>query len=183
MQWLRWRLGTFRAAKGTIKHVRSTKLFPQSLVDAGARNSEFMRYLAVYWPWAEVHSFEIDEKRRPIGARHLLKLGSEPGHRLSEFHFRPPALLKVDCDEDQINVLNGADLTAFEWAVVEVSEDGNGAQDNNRSQIDEIMRAGEFDRSKAVDAVVCIRSHRIAQTDVLYWRSPNDKVSDGANLK
>jgi hypothetical protein len=147
-------------------------MFPQSLVDAGARNSEFMRYLVFYWPWAEVHSFEMDPERRPIGERHYMRLGSEPGHRLSEFVFRAPALLKVDCDEDTIKVLDGADLTAFEWAVVEVSEDGNGALPNNRSEINEIMRAAGFTHSKAVDAVVCVRSHRIAQTDVLFWK-PN----------
>ena len=150
-------------------------MFPQSLVDAGARNSEFMRYLALYWPWAEVHSFEIDPKRRPIGERHYMRLGNDTGHRLSEFTFRSPCLLKVDCDEDQLKVLEGADLTAFEWAVVEVSEDGNGALPNNRSEINEIMRESGLTRSKVVDAVVCIRSHRIAQTDVLFWR-PNEKA-------
>ena len=71
--------------------------------------------------------------------------------------------------------------------MVEVSEDGNGAQDNNRSQIDTIMRSGGFDRSKAVDAVVCVRTHRIAQTDVLYWRSaslgPNSMISPKSNSK
>lgn len=170
LQYLRWRLGTYRAAIGTIRHIRSTKMFPQSLVDAGARNSEFMRILAFYWPWAQVYSFEICDKRRPIGARHLLKLGSEPGHRLLEFNFRPPALLKVDCDEDTVTVLHGADLSKFEWCVAEVIEDGNGALENNRSEINKLMLVAGFNKSKAVDAVVCVRTHRIAQTDVLFWR-------------
>ena len=170
LQWLRWRLGTYRAARGTINHIRSTKAFPATLVDAGARNSEFMRYIAIYWPWATVHSFEIDPTRRPIGERHYMRLGNDAGHRLSEFSFKAPAPLKVDCDADQLLVLEGADLAQFEWAVVEVSEDGNGALPNNRSQINDIMRAGGFTHSKAVDAVVCVRTHRIAQTDVLFWK-------------
>lgn len=171
LQYFRWRLGTYRAAFGTIKHIRATKRFPQTLVDAGARNSEFMRVLSLYWPWAQVHSFEMCEKFKPIGQRHTMRLGNEPGHRLSEFEFSAPAFLKVDCDADTVKVLEGADLSRFDWAVVEVSEDGNGAAENNRSEINNMMAAAGFNRSKAVDAVVCVRSHRIAQTDVLFWKT------------
>lgn len=170
LQWLRWRIGTYRAAYGTIKHVRSTRVFPETLVDCGARNSEFMRSLSLYWPWAQVHSFEMSKNCKPIGQRHIMRLGDKPGSRLSEFSFNRPALLKVDCDGDTEAVLRGADLYQFDWLVVEVMEDGFAGLPNNRGAIEDLARAGGFRYSKAVDATVCLRTWRVAQTDVLFWR-------------
>lgn len=172
LQYIRWRLGTYRAAYGTVMHILSREplVTPRTLVDAVARNSEFMRVVAKWFPSALVYSFEPCIEYKPIGIVRRVRLGIEPWHRLAEWTFDGPSLLKVDCNGDTIRVIQGTDLTKFEWVVVEVSEDGNGSP-NNRSQINDIMRDSGLDRSKCVDAVVCIRTHRISQTDVLFWRS------------
>jgi hypothetical protein len=169
LQYLRWRLGTYRAAVGAMRHIEESGVEPRALVDAGARNSEFMRVLARRWRLAGVSSFEPDWRFWPIGYVYRLKLGNG-GTRLSEYVVPRPALLKVDCDRDTVDVLRGANLKDFEWVVAEVSEDGNGTP-NNRSEIETLMRGAGFDRSKVVDAVVCYRTHRVSQTDVLYWRA------------
>lgn len=46
LQYIRWRIGTRRAAVGTVRHVESCFLEPETPVDSGARRSEFMRVLA-----------------------------------------------------------------------------------------------------------------------------------------
>jgi hypothetical protein len=170
LQYFRWRLGTYRAAVGTLRHIEESGVEPRALVDAGARNSEFMRVVAKRWRKAAVSSFEPDRRFCPVGYVYRERLGSgSPSRRLDYYSVPKPALLKVDCDRDTVDVLRGANLKDFEWVVVEVSEDGNGSP-NNRSEIETLMRGAGFDRSKVVDAVVCYRTHRVSQTDVLYWR-------------
>ena len=171
LQYLRWRLGTRRAAIGTIRRIEQSGLIPATLADAGARNSEFMRYVAKRWPGAEVWSFDSNNRFKPIGNTfRWVRLGVPPtGTPLSVYRFNSPALLKVDCDADTLNVLIGADLERFSWVVAEVSESGNGSP-NNRSDINRVLEAAGFNHSECVDAVVCYLEDRVQQTDVLWWR-------------
>lgn len=172
LQYLRWRLGTYRAAVGTRRVVEASGVEPRSLVDAGARNGEFMQVLCRRWPKAEAVSFEPDTRFCPCGYVYRERLGDcEPDKRLSDYSFPWPALLKVDCDEATVRVLRGADLGVFAWVAVEVMEDGVWGMPNNRSEIETVMRGAGFNQSKVVDAVVCYRTHRVSQTDVLYWRA------------
>ena len=170
LQYIRWRWGTRRAALATIRHIKSVGVYPASLVDAGARNSEFMRYLARAWPYAEIHSFEPNPSCNPMGYWHRKAIG--PRHPLRDISFSQPALLKVDCDWSTVAVVKSADLTAFQWVVVEVTEDAPGGWmgENNRSEINGIMAEAGFKKSMAVDAVVCVMDNRVAQTDVLFWK-------------
>jgi len=173
LQYFRWRIATRRAAKGTIALVERNGGVPESLVDVGARNSEFMGYLAAHWRNAQVDSFEMNPRCHPLAAFHAVRLSDKPGSRLSDWVFREPSLLKIDVDCAVNAVLNGIDFAPFRWVVQEVIEDGiNGfGIPSNRSQLNRIMEEAGFDRSAVVDATVCLLSDRIMQTDVLYWRS------------
>ena len=168
LQYFRWRWGTRRAALATIRHLDRLGQQPSTLVDAGARNSEFMEHLALRWPKAKVHSFEMNHDCTPLGELHLGRLGKD--HHLADYTFERPALLKLDVDADVMTVLRTTDLAAFDWVVIEITEDGTNGIPNNRSEITQTMYQAGFWKSHAVDAVVCVLEHRIAQTDVLFWR-------------
>lgn len=173
LQYFRWRLGTRRAAEATIRHIERGILQPRALVDAGARKSEFMRYLVNKWPFARVLSFEPDERFMPLGEVFRSKLGTFT-NPLAGYPVPWPSLLKIDCDLETVDVLRSANLTFFQWVVVEVMEEGlNNSRfpPNNRSEINRIMEAAGFKESMAVDATVCILNESVAQTDVLFWRT------------
>jgi hypothetical protein len=138
-------------------------------VDVGARKSEFMKPLAKHFPGADVFSFEPNLKFQPIGKRFRMPVGLDYPLPVCGFS---PRVLKIDCDENTLEVLANTPLQHFDAVVIEVTEDTPDYWPirNNRATIEAAMLVAGFKNSHAVDVVICHASGQIAQTDVLYWR-------------
>jgi hypothetical protein len=96
-------------AEKSIQFAEDCGIWPQTIIDCGAHNSELGRWYQERWPAARLISFEPDLSCRPIGEVHRRRLGHARGIRFDELglEFERPCLLKVDCDPDTANVLEG----------------------------------------------------------------------------
>lgn len=79
IQAIRFKVDTRRSAIGTIRWLKRNRIVPETLVDAGANNSQWMRYLADEWPRARVISFEPQSWCKPIGTWVQAALSDHPG--------------------------------------------------------------------------------------------------------
>lgn len=68
-----------RSAFGTIRQLDMRGITPATLIDFGAHDSEWAKYLTARWPAMEIHSFEPHPDCKPVGTHHPIALGDRTG--------------------------------------------------------------------------------------------------------
>jgi hypothetical protein len=186
-----------RSAWGTIRKLTSLGIYPKTLIDFGAHNSEWSIYLSRHWPSMKVVSFEPNTDCNPIGEVHREGLSNKRedfkldvsmdiagfkspkgtkdifAYRYDELNLKInyPAILKVDCENMTYEALEGCGklLESFSAIHSEMTNDELEGQYVNRSQdICKLLYDHGFTKMHVVDCAVWPRN--ISYFDALFLK-------------
>lgn len=187
-----------RSANGTIRQLEMRGITPKTLVDFGAHDSEWAKYLAARWPAMQVHSFEPHPDCNPIGTLHQIALGTENAPlrleggksiesyasvtgaldvRMVRFEdyaslifMTSPSVLKIDCENMTHLALAGCGDRLADFCAVhcEMMNDQDAQYENHQMEIHRTLWEAGFRVCKVVDCAVWPRN--ISYYDAVFFK-------------
>jgi FkbM family methyltransferase len=179
----------------TIRLIKQLGIMPAHLVDVGANESQWSKWLIQEWPDLKVTSFEPLQKFHPIGdVQHLalsdsqseMKMVSRNAYHIDDngdtivkavrfdslgLRIKKPAILKIDAENFTARALIGFGkrINEFDVVVVEMWNDFDSqAFKNQQAEIWEFMLLHGFRQCRMVDSLYSI--HSISFYDMAFYK-------------